>query len=575
MDLGREDSPDRRPELGSVVELGDEFRSGILQPVGSSQLELGSEPVGERPVALSCPVAESMVELGSEHGAGGDCSAGRSCEGPLMKRATSRKPTPSRASASANRGTVELGSEGVAADGPSGDPPRRRQHGKQQRRPPGGLGGQAPKRRCSGLSCGPPARDLIDCFRWASDAMAALSEVDGMALHQRLAGRKWALSTHFSGMGTVDVALGMLRSAFSMVARGVLDASVAASCETSPSLQRALARRSSGCVFKSVFDRLGAAAPGTDAIVAEAAECVQHGTSCRIPRATMDVSGSPCRPWSRSNRALGKHGKDHPDYDRFRAWAALIRKDLPAIVLHENVEGFPQQVLTEEFGHLYDMHRLHVTPADAGFSFIGRPRVYDVLALSGVVRVVTLQATYDYLSSRLSKDTSSWPQWVWQASEEEWEAEIGARGAASGGATPVERPRGGSGVDHLTDTQRGYLEIYTKMWVEKFGSNPEESANCVFDLGDSPSYKGLRIRPTLPTLRRRNSILWSPSRGRWMLPREKAACMGFPVYSDLARVAMVDFDQATVDCLGALGNAMHVANVGTVVLAVMFAAEWL
>ena len=54
--------------------------------------------------------------------------------------------------------------------------------------------------------------------------------------------------------------------------------------------------------------------------------------------------------------------------------------------------------------------------------------------------------------------------------------------------------------------------------------------------------------------------------------------MGFPVYDDLARAARVPLDTETIGHIAGnaspIGNAMHVANVGVVMLAAMFAAEW-
>ena len=54
--------------------------------------------------------------------------------------------------------------------------------------------------------------------------------------------------------------------------------------------------------------------------------------------------------------------------------------------------------------------------------------------------------------------------------------------------------------------------------------------------------------------------------------------MGFPVYDDLARASRVPLDIDTIEHIAGndspIGNAMHVANVGVVMLAAMFAAEW-
>ena len=54
--------------------------------------------------------------------------------------------------------------------------------------------------------------------------------------------------------------------------------------------------------------------------------------------------------------------------------------------------------------------------------------------------------------------------------------------------------------------------------------------------------------------------------------------MGIPVYDDLARAARVPLDIETIGLIAGnaspIGNAMHVASVGVVMLAAMFAAEW-
>ena len=126
----------------------------------------------------------------------------------------------------------------------------------------------------------------------------------------------------------------------------------------------------------------------------------------------------------------------------------------------------------------------------------------------------------------------------------------------------------------LTIKQQGYLNRYEALWRQRHGTDAEHSPECVFDLGDTPEYKGISKSSVLPTIRRRSAAWWSPQRKRWMLPREKAAGMGFPVYEDLAWRAQVQVDHLTVEHPAAIGNAMHVANVGVVLLAVLCAAEW-
>ena len=79
-----------------------------------------------------------------------------------------------------------------------------------------------------------------------------------------------------------------------------------------------------GCVFRDTWDRLGGeanlGAPERQLDFEHAcqrirqvplrssAPCIAHGTQCHFPAAQVDVSGSPCLPWSRMSggKRLGR-----------------------------------------------------------------------------------------------------------------------------------------------------------------------------------------------------------------------------------------------------------------------------
>ena len=99
-----------------------------------------------------------------------------------------------------------------------------------------------------------------------------------------------------------------------------------------------------------------------------------------------------------------------------------------------------------------------------------------------------------------------------------------------------------------------------------------EMALC-FDLTQSTDRQVI-FDGVLPTLRSTRSLLWSPASKRWLTYRERAACMGYPVYSDLAASAMIDLDTATLERPRyAIGNAVHVANVGAALALALMATE--
>jgi hypothetical protein len=436
------------------------------------------------------------------------------------------------------------------------------------------------KRQCYG--------SMADCFKWPEVALKVLRETMGEELFCRLGSRRWAVSSHFSGLGTVEVALDMIRIAYPSIVRGRLDIEVVSSCEKSPQLRRVLAERSGVCVFADILCRLHMEQLDlefkelrqhiSERPVANAAKCVAHHATCRIPGANVDISGSPCRPWSRANRG-SRRGRQHIDMGLFLAWARIMRADRPAIIVHENVRGFDARLLEDELGALYDVYRLDVDPSLAGFDFIRRPRCYFVLALRGLVSMPSLCTVHETLVRALAADGcgrprggphSDWPSWVWRATPDELQHEW----AAAIQRTGIE-PGIGQWEAFLSDGQRASLHGYIEMWKSRHGGHhPADSAECVFDLGDTPAFKGLSSTSVLPTLRRRASPWWSPMHGRWMLGREKAACMGFPVYEDLAAAARVQLDTATARNTSAVGNCMHVANVGVVILAALCSAEF-
>ena len=455
---------------------------------------------------------------------------------------------------------------------------------------------------------GRPVEGLADCFNWAETSFRRLLELFGEGMYQQLGNQRWTVSTYFSGLGTVEIAMDMLRAAFPPVGRAPLVLEVVSACEKHLGLQKVLMERSPGCVFGNVFDRVGVDNIDSlsvdecreriaDSLVADGQWCLKHNTICRASPALISVAGTSCRPWSKANR--GTRGVQHLDMKLFYAWARIMRHDRPTLIIHENVVGFDEGLLVSALGDIYELVRCsRVSPCDVGFGFLRRDRLYHMLALkSSGVSVSPLCNMYSSLIASLAKNVSNWPEWVWRATPEELEEELatcsrrrqatsltdalGARLVVDGtaktdalGARLVVDGTAKKWRSLLTAPQAKSLDRYTALWQQKHKQHPEDAPACVFDLGDTPEFKGLPLMRQLPTIRRRRSVWWSPSRERWMLPREKAACMGFPVYDDLARRARVPLDVSTVACADAVGNAMHVANVGVVLLATMYSTRW-
>ena len=73
--------------------------------------------------------------------------------------------------------------------------------------------------------------------------------------------------------------------------------------------------------------------------------------------------------------------------------------------------------------------------------------------------------------------------------------------------------------------------------------------------------------PGVPTMRCDSSKIWSFQNRRWLTKKERLAAMGFPVYQNLAEAACCAVDVVSPNGPAySVGNAMHVANAGSIVI---------
>ena len=429
---------------------------------------------------------------------------------------------------------------------------------------------------------------LATCFSWAILLWSTLARLLGdRLLYHRLCCRRNNVGSYFSGLGTLEVALGMVAAVAPSAIRARCWFEFAYACEKSWSLRQLLCQRTSCCVFENLLDRLSGLLDNCSvdslgfeglrdvmlgASVVDVAQCARHDGSCKYPgRVALDVSGSPCRPWSRALSA-GNRGRQHKDIVLFLAWCVIMRQTRPFVAIHENVLGFDKSLLLELLNDLYDIIVLRAAPSHAGFAFIRRPRYYFVLTLRGVATAGNLQELYDEVSSQFTYDISEWPSWVWRASQNELlEEENRARQSAR--LEPLATPSSDWSY-LLSDKQRGVLKQAETSWANKYSRAAHEDPMCVLDISQSSARLHLG-RGVLPTLRTHSERIWSSARKRWLTVKERLACMGYPVYEDLAAAARVPLD--TISPTGprfSPGNAMHVANLGIIVMVVLAGCDF-
>ena len=139
------------------------------------------------------------------------------------------------------------------------------------------------------------------------------------------------------------------------------------------------------------------------------------------------------------------------------------------------------------------------------------------------------------------------PAWPWQASAEQvLAAENAARQRRGMGAMAIPSR---DWTYLLSDKQQQYVREQESRWkADHGGADPSANPDCCIDVTQQPEL----VQPSdqqLPTFRRSSTKIWSPARGRWMLPVEQALAMGYPVVPAAAGAAAVPLDVAVGDFL--------------------------
>lgn len=212
--------------------------------------------------------------------------------------------------------------------------------------------------------------------------------------------------------------------------------------------------------------------------------------------------------------------------------------------------------------------------AHSGFSWLRRSRLYVICVLRTALKVVhDIPELYATVSRAVGEPGSATVADMALATRQELHDEENLQRVRDGLRPISKLSRDWSYL--LSPAQRRLVQTLRAQWQTKHHRNPDEDLECVWDLSKSPSRSRCSAtRGVLPTITRKTVRFWLPARKRWLLRRELAAAMGYPVYSQLARAGVVAEDSATSppgDRSSMIGNAMHVASVGCV-LAVALAA---
>ena len=207
------------------------------------------------------------------------------------------------------------------------------------------------------------------------------------------------------------------------------------------------------------------------------------------------------------------------------------------------------KLLEEGLGHAYYVIHLQSSPADFGWRFMRRPRLFSILIRRRrTARLADTKMVYNHICHTVGQQISYLTvSSVFKASPSDvLQAENLYRKKRKLPQVEVCSP---DWKFLLTEKQQGYLDIYILLWKKEMKTNPTEDPGCLFDLSQDPEHRKMWSGPTrsIPTLRHAGNILWSPRLGRWMLASELALAMGYPVTECAACAAQCDQD-ASCSC---------------------------
>ena len=346
----------------------------------------------------------------------------------------------------------------------------------------------------------PPS--LVAAFRVLFIAVSALHNMFGYSmLRQSALIGGCGLSTHFSGVGSAEIAAGMLQSVVQSCFQGAKDLTVRFACELNQHCARVLLLRGNHCVLKNILDYAPSMPPWSQlSPLSESQrlkliwECFDaSNTPCwrsfhlrcqpSLSQNHGDFSGSPCQPWS----SYGKgRGWSDPRSLPFLVWLVFIRKSF-----HECTQHFKGQPVVEEFlSDIYYVWALHGQPGDCGiWNFIRRPRLFIILIRKNVwLPGHDVCEAYRRICAVIRQSTESEPPGisaVCDACQEEWLLAAENKARAKLKQAPRRSQASFDWRYLLTKKQQGYEKEYLAQWRDKYGTDPLLDDSCLIDLSQA------------------------------------------------------------------------------------------
>ena len=212
-------------------------------------------------------------------------------------------------------------------------------------------------------------------------------------------------------------------------------------------------------------------------------------------------------------------------------------------------------------------------PEDVGYQLIRRTRLGFVLLKKGVVNFhLDFYAMHNCMVAELRSKTNTQPCDCLLGTQADIAEEVAemtcSRQHLKKRLSPICRAS-----DYCTVRERRVIKHYMK----KSHHHNMCKKNVIVYLGDDGKYLHGISDQRISTFRHSGGLYWALGHDRWVLVKEMLAAMGWPTFPHLSDAALVPIAIPKMPksiLRKKIGNSMHVANLGVLILCALLCTSW-
>ena len=456
-------------------------------------------------------------------------------------------------------------------------------------------------------------RSITDAFAWPRAYCSESAKVSAELRYVRERIGKLKLGTFFSGVCTPSCSLEALSTSIPNLMScnesgvggvgGQLEWEYCSACEWDAECRMELAclPRPPQCIFRDIaeflkphirasVDALGDAPTWkqlrsliTEDSIRDDAFCVRHNKFCVFQFCSLIIAGTPCVDFSSWGSQKHENGKSAVFLLTF---AMLIRKWRIPQVIMENVQRFKPALLTDLFGDMYTIDTIVVCNTTFG-QVSTRVRRYSNLTLSasGLALTQPLSMMKTELQRERDPSFTMYDHAIASPGERQMELTWAALRTSS-----LAKAQGFCTTRPLTIDHPDCFEMALNAWEAKHLATfrrlyPRDRVYCLQTNGEKRANVSQEF--IMHTIVKNGHLQWADKLARWWTARETISFQGFPTTDHLlrsmqcvgegakpaplssfnvSRLARGFHRRCRKDMCEQMGNSMHVAVVGAVVL---------